>query len=330
VVFFFPNSLSPAVVTPGNLKMASPQGKFWVCGEGYDSDFQDILESASQCAGPSSSSSPKPKYQPKPSAEEAARRSKLSNEEKQKEAEAVRDEFDAKCKDFKEESWWGDAPEPKATPSSSSNPPKSEESTAENENVKKFLKSTSNLETHQPGSKKQRQEEKRQRRDLKKEQQHREQIAQTSKAQVNFESWSQSCAKFFSSSDQTFPQLPSYGCDKNPCVRGERLGVCHYEMERTMLGSGYYSRDWLKKERLKWHPDKFQGVGETQYMQLKCSCWFRGSLMGMSRSNWSGVVMIDISFSKSFKRNILTLACLQQGLLKPTATVPNRSLLCLI
>jgi hypothetical protein len=33
-----------------------------------------------------------------------------------------------------------------------------------------------------------------------------------------------------------------------------------------MLGSGCYSRDWLKKERLKWHPDKFHGMEETQDM----------------------------------------------------------------
>jgi hypothetical protein len=33
-----------------------------------------------------------------------------------------------------------------------------------------------------------------------------------------------------------------------------------------MVGSGYYSKDWLKKERLKWHPDKFHGMGEIQDM----------------------------------------------------------------
>lgn len=265
----FLKPLLPAVAARSkDLRMAIPRGKFWASDEGYDSDFAESSDPQVRSAGPNSTNNTMPKCQSKPSAEEAARRSKLSNEEKQQEAEAARDEYDAKCKNFKEESWWNDAPEPKpARPSTrSSSSPKSKKSAAESENAKKFLKSTATSDKPQPGSKKQRQEEKRQRRELKKEQQRREQIAQTSRAQLNFERWSQSCANFFSGSVQTFPQLPSYGCERNPCVRGERLGVCHHDMEQTMLGSGCYSRDWLKKESLKWHPDKFHGMGQTQDM----------------------------------------------------------------
>jgi len=80
------------------------------------------------------------------------------------------------------------------------------------------------------------------------------------------------CTEFFA--DKTgekgieFPWPKKYGCSKKGCVVGERLGVCHHEVERMLMGmgneGGEYGEEWLKKERLRWHPDRFTGRGETQ------------------------------------------------------------------
>lgn len=44
-------------------------------------------------------------------------------------------------------------------------------------------------------------------------------------------------------------------------MRMPKLKLCHHELERTLRGSGSYSEAWLKKERLRWHPDKFATKG---------------------------------------------------------------------
>lgn len=42
-------------------------------------------------------------------------------------------------------------------------------------------------------------------------------------------------------------------------MKGERLDFCHHQLKKFLMGSGVYDTAWLKKERVRWHPDKFPG-----------------------------------------------------------------------
>jgi len=85
--------------------------------------------------------------------------------------------------------------------------------------------------------------------------------AQISDAQR--QAWNEACELFFAGKEgkTPFPQPPSSkGCRKSKCVRGEILGVCHHEIQGLLL----LDKPSLKKERLRFHPDKFPGGGQTQ------------------------------------------------------------------
>jgi hypothetical protein len=58
------------------------------------------------------------------------------------------------------------------------------------------------------------------------------------------------------------------GCKKGGCVRGELMGVCCHDVERVLReGAGVvYDEGYLRKERLRWHPDRFTGRGDVQVM----------------------------------------------------------------
>lgn len=47
-------------------------------------------------------------------------------------------------------------------------------------------------------------------------------------------------------------------------MMGEKLGICNHQLSKLLMGSGEYELGWLKKERLRWHPDKFPGRGPVQ------------------------------------------------------------------
>ena len=44
--------------------------------------------------------------------------------------------------------------------------------------------------------------------------------------------------------------------------------VCHHEVERTLMdvAGNKYSVTWLKKERLRWHPDRFSNRIESRFL----------------------------------------------------------------
>ncbi|KAG4427931.1 hypothetical protein IFR05_016587 [Cadophora sp. M221] len=78
--------------------------------------------------------------------------------------------------------------------------------------------------------------------------------------------WSRACDKFFSDKSGTtsFPNpapfLPKGAkCREKTCVRGEELGVCHHELRSLFKGNERFALSWLKRERLRWHPDRFAG-----------------------------------------------------------------------
>ncbi|KAK8091109.1 hypothetical protein PG994_000614 [Apiospora phragmitis] len=59
-----------------------------------------------------------------------------------------------------------------------------------------------------------------------------------------------------------FPQLPDEvcTCEELACkfekAKEGGLAACEHDLEQVLRASGKYSRDWLRKERLRWHPDQ--------------------------------------------------------------------------
>jgi hypothetical protein len=77
------------------------------------------------------------------------------------------------------------------------------------------------------------------------------------------QAWTKACNLFFADKEgkTPFPQPPSSkGCRKSKCVGGEILGVCNHEIGGLLL----LDKAHLRKERLRWHPDKFSGAGQNQ------------------------------------------------------------------
>jgi methylenetetrahydrofolate dehydrogenase (NADP+)/methenyltetrahydrofolate cyclohydrolase/formyltetrahydrofolate synthetase len=66
-----------------------------------------------------------------------------------------------------------------------------------------------------------------------------------------------------SSPIEQFPSMTDYveACTVAGCTPamadGVSLGVCAHNLEGLLRGSGLYSAEWLKKERVMWHPDRF-------------------------------------------------------------------------
>ncbi|KAM0157557.1 hypothetical protein ACHAPG_004681 [Botrytis cinerea] len=79
-----------------------------------------------------------------------------------------------------------------------------------------------------------------------------------------FDDFSASVTAFIKDNTQEFPRLKKHGCARQNCVRGEILGVCHHEVELTLRGSGAFDEKMMKKERLRWHPDRWTGKGDLQ------------------------------------------------------------------
>lgn len=62
---------------------------------------------------------------------------------------------------------------------------------------------------------------------------------------------------------RAFPDLGRYvnTCSQDSCSARKTappdLGICYHDLHELMRGSGNYSMDTLKAERVKWHPDRF-------------------------------------------------------------------------
>ncbi|EPE35723.1 hypothetical protein GLAREA_05060 [Glarea lozoyensis ATCC 20868] len=70
-----------------------------------------------------------------------------------------------------------------------------------------------------------------------------------------------SCKKFFDNTKkEDFPIPPRTGmsCPRKGCVRGNDLNVCHHDIQRLFKGQD------LLRERLRWHPDRFQSGTHNQ------------------------------------------------------------------
>jgi hypothetical protein len=70
-----------------------------------------------------------------------------------------------------------------------------------------------------------------------------------------------------------FPYLPSElaTCALPLCTStsvkadAEGLGACKHDVWRLFRASGLYSYEWLRQERIRWHPDKFGRLCEESF-----------------------------------------------------------------
>ncbi|TGO28651.1 hypothetical protein BPAE_0025g00600 [Botrytis paeoniae] len=213
--------------------------------------------------------------------EERARRANLSNAERQTEARTAREAYDQAQSDSREETWYQESPprrsqthrsSPHTTPTSSGNSQFFQESTQ----PKSAKQQKQEQKAQRAAEKKHRQETRCvAEEEARKEKKHFESMTQweyvkqwstSDRAAYGnaFDDFSASAAAFIKDNTQEFPRLKKHGCARNNCVRGEILGVCHHEVEMTLRGSGVFDEKMMKKERLRWHPDRWTGKGDLQ------------------------------------------------------------------
>ncbi|KAE9379540.1 hypothetical protein N431DRAFT_553721 [Stipitochalara longipes BDJ] len=82
-----------------------------------------------------------------------------------------------------------------------------------------------------------------------------------------YDAWSSFCTAFFANPNASADYFPIprdfKPCHAKGCIRGDKLGFCHHQLKALLMGSGELKLVWLKRERLRWHPDKFPGREEV-------------------------------------------------------------------
>ncbi|KAF2119228.1 hypothetical protein BDV96DRAFT_642265 [Lophiotrema nucula] len=80
-----------------------------------------------------------------------------------------------------------------------------------------------------------------------------------------------------------FPDLSGFAslCAEKTCKAtkddANGIGICAHALEKVLRGSGHYTVDFLKDERVKWHPDKFARLCHPDYqesLKKKAECMF--------------------------------------------------------
>lgn len=71
---------------------------------------------------------------------------------------------------------------------------------------------------------------------------------------------------------RTFPSLREYmlDCTNAACEQRKstsQLGICVHDLQTLLEGSGRYCYEWLKEERIVWHPDKFARYCHTDHKE---------------------------------------------------------------
>jgi hypothetical protein len=84
-------------------------------------------------------------------------------------------------------------------------------------------------------------------------------------AQTSYAQWTKQCDEYFAckAPRTTFKHPPQSVCRCREvfCMQRKNIegavGACKHDLEALLRGSGEYSLAWLRRERLRWHPDKF-------------------------------------------------------------------------
>lgn len=70
-----------------------------------------------------------------------------------------------------------------------------------------------------------------------------------------------------------FPYLPTAVtvCIQPACTIAKAdstgLRACKHDVERLFRGSGSYSYEWLRQERIRWHPDRFGALCQPEWRE---------------------------------------------------------------
>ncbi|KAI4627443.1 uncharacterized protein J4E87_004006 [Alternaria ethzedia] len=70
-----------------------------------------------------------------------------------------------------------------------------------------------------------------------------------------------------------FPYLPNTvtTCNLTACSilksEPESIHACQHDVEKLLRASGLYSYEWLRQERLRWHPDRFARLCEEEWRE---------------------------------------------------------------
>lgn len=88
---------------------------------------------------------------------------------------------------------------------------------------------------------------------------------------AEYDEWKRECDVFFNALTQIaeghqprllvrFPKPTHEPCGRFKCQMATELQVCQHDVERVLKGEPEYGMDFLRQERLRWHPDKFAKV----------------------------------------------------------------------
>ena len=112
-------------------------------------------------------------------------------------------------------------------------------------------------------------------------------IERDNREELKGKDWHRVAQKFLDDETGTvpFPKPFTLGCTRaDPCVRGEMLNICHHDVEHVLKQVEDYGDAYLKKERLRWHPDKFSGRGNVQVMAQEMFQMIQRLIDGPSRA----------------------------------------------
>lgn len=103
----------------------------------------------------------------------------------------------------------------------------------------------------------------------------------TKAASLEYVRWHDACTAFFAQPKSldfkqnmsvSFPSIAAQDCGfgGRDCLKGEKMRICQHDLLRVLKGSGVQveGEQWverLKRERLRWHPDKFSGKMGKQW-----------------------------------------------------------------
>lgn len=122
--------------------------------------------------------------------------------------------------------------------------------------------------------------------DLKKRKERLDEARKAQQAKATYQTWSKQCELYFASTEPRtvfkHPPQSICQCREVVCISYKQaegsIGACRHDMEALLRASGQYTLTWLKKDRLKWHPDQFG---------KKCDSIFRTELSQKSTQMYS-------------------------------------------
>lgn len=107
---------------------------------------------------------------------------------------------------------------------------------------------------------------------------HKERVKSPKKLEIRSKSSTASIPTVFDADTRgklltEFPYIPAElaVCSLEACVATKSdpdgLRACEHDVERLFRASGLYSYEWLRQERIRWHPDRFGRLCEDEFRE---------------------------------------------------------------